>query len=68
MAGELRAIARDDERVARDERRLLNRLRADLIATFPAALAIAGEDLGAPTFLRLLEAWPTAEALKCAFQ
>jgi transposase len=62
-AAELRAIARDDERAARDERRLLNRLRADLIATFPAALAIAGDDLGAPTFLRLLDRWPTASAL-----
>lgn len=65
-AGELRAIARDDERAARDERRLLNRLRADLIATFPAALAIAGDDMGAPTFLRLLERWPTAAALAAA--
>jgi transposase len=64
VAGELRSIARDDERAARDERRLLNRLRADLIATFPAALAIAGSDLGAPTFLRLIETWPTAEALR----
>lgn len=64
VAGELRAIARDDERAARDERRLLNRLRADLIATFPAALQIAGGDLGAPTFLRLLENWPTAETLE----
>ena len=62
-AGELRAIARDDERAARDARRLLNRLRADLIATFPAALAIGGDDLGAPVFLRLLERWPTANAL-----
>jgi hypothetical protein len=63
LAGELRAIARDDERAARDERRLLNRLRQDLIATFPAALEIAGEHLGAPSFLRLLERWPTAERL-----
>ena len=63
LAGELRAIARDDERAARDERRLLNRLRQDLIATFPAALEVAGDDLGAPTFLRLLERWPSAEAL-----
>lgn len=62
-AAELRAITRDDERAARDERRLLNRLRADLIATFPAALAIAGDDLGAPTFVRMLERWPTANAL-----
>lgn len=62
-AGELRAIARDDQRAAKDERRLLNRLRADLIATFPAALDIAGDDMGAPTFLRLLQRWPTAESL-----
>lgn len=62
-AAELRAIARDDERANRDERRLLNRLRADLIATFPAALVIAGQDLGAPTVLRLLAAWPTMTAL-----
>ena len=63
LAGELRAIARDDERATKDERRLLNRLRQDLIATFPAALELAGSDLGAPTFLRALERWPTAEAL-----
>ena len=66
LAGELRAIARDDERAAKDERRLLNRLRQDLIATFPAALELAGEDLGAPTLLRALERWPTAEALRSA--
>lgn len=65
-AAELRAITRDDERASRDERRLLNRLRADLIATFPAALAVAGDDMGAPTFLRLLERWPTANALAAA--
>lgn len=65
-AAELRSITRDDERTARDERRLLNRLRADLIATFPAALLIAGDDMGAPTFLRLLERWPTANALATA--
>ena len=64
--GELRAIARDDERAARDQRRLLNRLRQDLISTFPAALEIAADDLGAPTFLRLLERWPTAEKLAAA--
>ena len=66
IAGELRSIARDDERACRDERRLLNRLRADLIVTFPAALAIAGEDLGATRILRLLERWPTAQALAAA--
>lgn len=66
LAGELRAIARDDERAARDERRLLNRLRADLIAVFPAALELAGPDLGAPSFMRALERWPTAAALQAA--
>jgi transposase len=66
LAGELRAIARDDERAARDQRRLGNRLRQDLIATFPAALAIAGDDLGAPTMLRLLERWPTRDQLAAA--
>jgi len=64
LAGELRAIARDDERATKDERRLLNRLRQDLLSVFPAALAIAGEDLGAPVFLRALERWPSAEALR----
>ncbi len=63
VAGELRAIARDDHRAGRDERRLLNRLRADLIGTFPAALVIGGEDMGAPVFLRMLERWPTANVL-----
>ncbi len=66
IGGELRSIARDDERACRDERRLLNRLRADLLVTFPAALAIAGEDLGATRILRLLERWPTAQALATA--
>lgn len=66
LAGELRAIARDDVRAQRDERRLLNRLRADLLATFPAAMIIAGDDMSAPTFLKLLERWPTANALASA--
>ena len=48
LGGELRAIGRDDERAARDQRRLLNRLRADLQTTYPAALVLAGKDLGAP--------------------
>ncbi|MHB1519540.1 MAG: IS110 family transposase [Candidatus Dormibacteria bacterium] len=65
-AAELRSITRDDERASRDERRLLNRLRADLIATFPAALVIAGDDMGAPTFLRMLERWPTVNILAAA--
>jgi transposase len=66
LAGELRAIARDDDRAARDQRRLLNRLRQDLIATFPAALQLAADDLGAPTMLRLLERWPTRPQLAAA--
>lgn len=66
LAGELRAIARDDDRAARDQRRLLNRLRQDLIATFPAALQLAADDLGAPTMLRLLERWPTRQQLAAA--
>jgi transposase len=66
LAGELRAIARDDLRASRDERRLLNRLRADLIATFPAALVIAGDDLGSPVILKLLQQWPTTTALAAA--
>jgi len=66
IGGELRAIARDDDRAARDQRRLLNRLRADLQSTYPAALAIAGDDLGAPTLLRMLEQWPTQAELAAA--
>ncbi|MCA1671997.1 MAG: transposase [Actinobacteria bacterium] len=66
LAGELRAIARDDLRAQRDERRLLNRLRADLAAVFPAGLAIAGDDLGSPVVLKLLQCWPTAEAISAA--
>jgi len=63
---ELRAIARDDVRAARDERRLGNRLRADLLAVFPAAIDIADGDLAAPTFLKLLERWPSADQLATA--
>jgi len=66
VAAELRAIARDDERAARDQRRLLNRLRHDLLSTYPAALAIAGDDLGAPTILKLLQRWPTRDQLATA--
>jgi transposase len=63
---ELRAITRDDVRAARDERRLGNRLRADLLAAFPAAIDIADGDLAAPTFLKLIERWPTAAELATA--
>jgi transposase len=60
---ELRAIARDDDRATRDERRLGNRLRADLLAVFPAAIEIADGDLGAPVFLKLVQRWPSAQQL-----
>jgi transposase len=63
---ELRAIARDDARAARDERRLGNRLRADLLAAFPAAIDIADGDLGAPVFLQLIQRWPSATELATA--
>ncbi len=66
IGAELRAIARDDERAARDERRLGNRLRADLLAVFPAAIDIAGGDLSAAVFLKLLQRWPSADALATA--
>jgi transposase len=63
---ELRAIARDDVRAARDERRLGNRLRADLLAVFGAAIDIADGDLNAPTFLELIQRWPSADQLATA--
>jgi hypothetical protein len=66
LAGELRAIARDDERAARDQRRLLNRLRQDLLSTFPAAPLVAGDDLGGPTMLKPLQQWPTRDLLAVA--
>ena len=66
IGAELRAIARDDERASRDERRIGNRLRADLLAVFPAAIDIAGGDLGAAVFLKLLERWPSAGELAAA--
>jgi transposase len=66
IGAELRAIARDDERAARDERRIGNRLRADLLAVFPAAIDIAGGDLGSAVFLQMLERWPSAPALAAA--
>ena len=50
IAAELRAIARDDERAVRDERRLLNRLRADLLTVFPAAVTIAEKTWARPGF------------------
>jgi transposase len=66
LGAELRAIARDDDRAARDERRLGNRLRADLLAVFPAAIDIADGDLSAAVFLKLLERWPSVAELAAA--
>jgi transposase len=66
LGTELRAIARDDDRAGRDERRIGNRLRADLLAVFPAAIDIADGDLGSPVFLKLLERWPSADQLATA--
>ncbi len=65
-AGELRAIARDDVRAQRDARRLLNRLRADLLAVFPAAITIAGEDMASPIYLKLLARWPSHDLMAAA--
>ena len=65
-AAELRSIARDDLRAQRDARRLLNRLRADLLAVFPAAVQIAGDDMSSPIFLKLLAHWPSHDAMAAA--
>jgi transposase len=59
QAAELRALARQDERASRDLRRLLNRLRADLLAVYPQALA-AFPDLDSVAAWAFLERWPTA--------
>lgn len=56
---EIRALARDDERASRDQRRLLNRLRQDLLAVFPQALA-AFDELGSVSCLAFLARWPGA--------
>jgi hypothetical protein len=63
---ELCAVARDDERAAVDERRLGTRLPADLLAVFLAALDITDGDLSGAMFLRLLERWPSADAIIAA--
>jgi transposase len=55
----IRAIARDDERASRDQRRLLNRLRQDLLTVFPQALE-AFADLSASAALSFLARWPSA--------
>jgi transposase len=61
LVQEIRALARDDERAGRDERRLLSRLRHDLLAVFPQAL-VAFPDLASTTALAFLARWPSAES------
>jgi transposase len=56
---EIRSLARDDERASRDQRRLLNRLRQDLLGVFPQALQ-AFDELGSASCLALLARWPSA--------
>jgi transposase len=65
LAQAIRAIARDDERASRDERRLLNRLRAELLAVFPQALE-AFPNLATITALAFLARWPSVEAARQA--
>jgi hypothetical protein len=60
--GELRAIAREDERAAQDQRRL----RMELLSPFGAALEIARDGLGAPTRLRLWARGPPPVGLASA--
>jgi len=60
---EIRALARQDERAGRDERRLHNRLRQDLLDVFPAAL-LAFPSLEAASALAFLAEWPEAEAAR----
>jgi len=67
-AQEVRSLARDDERAARDQRRLLNRLRQDLLEVFPQALDALPE-LDAPTTLAFLARWPSvADARRASAQ
>ena len=63
QAEEIRAIARDDERASRDERRLLNRLRQDLLEVFPQAL-VAFPRLANVSALAFLACWPSADAAR----
>jgi transposase len=65
LAEEVRSLARDDERAARDQRRLRGRLRVDLLDVFPQALD-AFPELGAPTALAFLARWPTPAAARAA--
>ena len=59
LVEELRVLARQDEVAGRDQTRLQNRLRQELLAAFPAALD-AFPNLAALSALRFLEGWPSA--------
>jgi transposase len=61
---EVRALARQNARASRDQRRLLNRLRQDLLTVFPAARS-AFPDLSTVSALAFLEHWPTADLAAC---
>jgi transposase len=63
LVEELRVLARQDEAASRDQGRLLNRLRQDLLAVFPALLD-AFPDLSAVSALAFLDRWPTAAAAR----
>jgi transposase len=65
MAEEIRVLARQDERASRDQTRLLNRLRHDLLDVFPAALD-AFPELKAVSALASLDRWPTATGARAA--
>jgi transposase len=61
LVEELRVLGRQDETASRDQTRLQNRLRQELLAAFPAVLD-AFPELLALSALRFLERWPTAAA------
>jgi transposase len=63
LVEELRVLARQDEAASRDQARLLNRRRHDLLTVFPAALE-AFPDLGAVSALAFLDRWPTPTAAR----
>jgi transposase len=63
LVEELRVLARQDEAASRDQTRLRNRLRQDLLAVCPALLD-AFPDLDAVSALRFLERWPTVTAAR----
>ena len=63
IGADLRAVARDDVRAGRDDRRLGNRLRAVLLAVFLSVVEIADGGLSAAVFLKLVERWPSVDAL-----